>query len=77
VLNRIIKVHSQPTDVVLDFFAGSGSAGEAAATHDRGFVLIDNNPEAVQVTADRLADFSPQCEGFSPAFRQVARTALV
>jgi site-specific DNA-methyltransferase (adenine-specific) len=67
VLNRVIKVHSRPDDVVLDFFGGSGTTGEAAARHGRGFVLIDNNPEAVQVAATRLADFHPDCEGFTPA----------
>jgi site-specific DNA-methyltransferase (adenine-specific) len=67
VLNRIIKVHSRPGDVVLDFFAGSGTTGEAAALHGRGFVLIDNNPEAVQVAANRLAGFQPECVGFSSA----------
>ncbi len=67
VLNRIVKVHSRPKDVVLDFFAGSGTTGEAAALHGRGFVLIDHNPEAVQVAATRLAPFQPDCVGFSPA----------
>jgi site-specific DNA-methyltransferase (adenine-specific) len=65
VLNRVIKVHSRPDDVVLDFFGGSGTTGEAAARHGRGFVLIDKNPEAVQIAAARLADFRPSCEGFS------------
>ena len=67
VLNRVIKVHSRPGDVVLDFFAGSGTTGEAAARHDRGFVLVDHNPEAVQVAAARLAFARPECVGFSPA----------
>jgi site-specific DNA-methyltransferase (adenine-specific) len=65
VLNRVIKVHSSPDDVVLDFFGGSGTTGEAAARHGRGFVLIDNNPEAVRVAATRLADFQPDCDGFT------------
>jgi site-specific DNA-methyltransferase (adenine-specific) len=65
VLNRLIKVHSRPGDVVLDFFAGSGTTGEAAATNGRGFVLIDSNPEAVQIAASRLAAFNPECVGFS------------
>jgi site-specific DNA-methyltransferase (adenine-specific) len=65
VLNRVIKVHSRPDDVVLDFFGGSGTTGEAAAMHGRGFVLIDNNPEAAQVASARLAHFQPLCEGFS------------
>ncbi len=65
VVNRIVKVHSAPGDVVLDFFCGSGTTGEAAARHGRGFVLIDDNPEAVRVAAARLAPFAPDHVGFS------------
>jgi len=65
VMSRVIKIHSRPRDVVLDFFAGSGTTGEAAALHGRGFVLIDQNPEAVQIAANRLASFQPECIGFS------------
>jgi site-specific DNA-methyltransferase (adenine-specific) len=65
ILNRLIKVHSRPGDVVLDFFGGSGTTGDAAARHQRGFVLIDDNPEAVQIAASRLAGFQPECLGFS------------
>jgi site-specific DNA-methyltransferase (adenine-specific) len=64
VLNRIVKVHSRPDDVVLDFFCGSGTTGEAAARSGRGFVLVDDNPEAVRVAASRLAEFGPECRGF-------------
>jgi site-specific DNA-methyltransferase (adenine-specific) len=67
VLNRVVKVHSRPGDVVLDFFAGSGTTGEAAARHDRGFVLVDESAEAVRIAATRLAAFEPECVGFSPA----------
>jgi site-specific DNA-methyltransferase (adenine-specific) len=54
VLERIIKVHSAPGDVVLDFFAGSGTTGDAAARNGRGYVLIDENPDAVRVMRERL-----------------------
>ena len=64
IMNRIIKVHSSPGDVVLDFFGGSGTTGEAAARHGRGFVLVDNNPAAVSIAAARLAPFAPECVGF-------------
>ena len=37
VLERIVKVHSNPGERVLDFFAGSGTTGEAAAKHGREF----------------------------------------
>jgi site-specific DNA-methyltransferase (adenine-specific) len=64
VLERIVRVHSDPGAVVLDYFAGSGTTGEAAARADRGFVLVDENPEAAQVMARRLAAFEPELVGF-------------
>ena len=63
VLERVIKVHTEPGDVVLDFFAGSGTTGEAAARHGRGFVLIDDNPEAVRIMSERLATYAPEVVG--------------
>ena len=53
-LERIIRVHSESGDWVLDFFAGSGTTGEAAARLGRRFVLIDNHPEAIAIMARRL-----------------------
>ena len=71
ILRRIVEVHSLPGDVVLDYFAGSGTTGEAAAQSGRGFVLIDNSDEAVRVMAARLASYSPEMIGFAvPAARQ-------
>jgi site-specific DNA-methyltransferase (adenine-specific) len=67
ILNRIVKVHSRRDDVVLDFFAGSGTTGDAAARNGRGFVLVDSNVEAVQISAARLAEYQPTCEGFAVA----------
>ncbi len=64
ILNRIVKVHSRTGDVVLDFFAGSGTTGEAAATVGRGFVLVDKSPEAVRIAATRLNAFEPELIGF-------------
>ena len=65
ILSRIVKVHSRPGDVVLDFFCGSGTTGEAAARNGRGFVLVDDNIDAVAIAAARLAAFAPECEGFT------------
>ena len=63
ILERIVKVHSNPGGLVLDFFAGSGTTGEAAAKHSRRFLLVDNSAEAIRVMAKRLAPYSPQFEG--------------
>ncbi len=59
ILNRIVRVHSKPGDLLLDFFAGSGTLGESAARNGRDFVLIDSNPEAVEVMRERLAFADP------------------
>ena len=60
-LTRLLKVHFRPGDVLLDFFAGSGTLGEAAARLGRRFILIDNNPEAFRVMTARLAFARPDC----------------
>ena len=54
-LERIVRVHSDVGNWVLDFFAGSGTTGEAAARLGRRFVLIDNHPDAIRVMTERLA----------------------
>jgi site-specific DNA-methyltransferase (adenine-specific) len=62
IVERIVRVHSNPGELVLDFFAGSGTLGEAAARLDRGFILIDSNPDAVRTMRRRLAFCRPDVE---------------
>ena len=64
ILDRIVKVHSNAGELVMDFFAGSGTTGVAAAKNDRRFVLVDANNEAVQIAAKRLNEYDPECVGF-------------
>jgi site-specific DNA-methyltransferase (adenine-specific) len=59
-LRRIVRVHTEPDDVVLDFFAGSGTTGEAAAEEGRRFVLVDSHPKAVATMQQRLRRFDPE-----------------
>lgn len=69
IVERIVRVHSDPGDLVVDFFAGSGTSGEAAARNGRGYLLIDANPEAIAVMARRLSWDDPElvgCEGILP-----------
>ena len=54
ILERIIRVHSNPGDTVLDFFAGSGTTGLAATRNHRNYILIDQNPEAISLMQSRL-----------------------
>jgi site-specific DNA-methyltransferase (adenine-specific) len=55
ILERIVRVHSNSGDRLLDFFAGSGSFGDAADRHGRDVVLVDDNAEAIEVMARRFA----------------------
>ena len=55
ILERIVRVHSNPGDRLLDFFAGSGTLGEAAAKLGRSAVLVDVSDEAVAAMRKRLA----------------------
>ena len=59
IIQRIVRVHSNRGDRLLDFFAGSGTLGEAAIREGRDYVLIDNNPEAIGVMQRRLSNPLP------------------
>jgi site-specific DNA-methyltransferase (adenine-specific) len=63
VVERIVKIHSTPGDTLLDFFAGSGTLGEAAYNNRRRYILIDSNEEAIRVCLKRLAHTSPRTLG--------------
>ena len=68
VLKRIVTASSRPGDVVLDFFAGSGTTGAAAYQLGRRFVLVDNNPDALEVMAARFDGMTGiEWVGFDPA----------
>jgi len=54
ILKRIVQASSNAGDLVLDFFAGSGTTGAACIALGRQFILVDNNPEALQVMARRF-----------------------
>ena len=56
VLKRILTASSNPGDIILDFFAGSGTTGAAALELNRNFILMDNNPEAIEVMQNRFQD---------------------
>lgn len=56
ILERIVKVHSRPGDLLCDFFAGSGSFGDAATRNGRDCILVDNNPQALEVMQERFKE---------------------
>jgi len=54
ILRRIIRASSNPGDIVMDFFAGSGTVGAACLELDRRFILVDNNPQALATMHQRF-----------------------
>lgn len=57
IAERIVKVHSNKDDKLLDPFSGSGTFGEAAIRHGRNVVLVDENPDAVNVMKKRFSAY--------------------
>jgi len=64
ILDRIVKVHSRPGDMLMDFFAGSGSFGESALELGRRCILVDSNAEALAVMEKRFAGRSVEWVGW-------------
>src|SRR5204863_6931979 len=55
ILRRIVRTSSPPGGLVADFFAGSGTTGVAAHEAGRRFLLVDNNPNALEVMQARFS----------------------
>jgi len=53
-VRRMVLASSRPGDRIADFFAGSGTLGAVAAATGRRYVLVDANPEAVEIMERRL-----------------------
>lgn len=51
----LVKKHSNPGDLVLDSFAGTGTTGESCQLLDRKFILIEKEEEYISIINDRLS----------------------
>jgi site-specific DNA-methyltransferase (adenine-specific) len=68
ILKRIVAASSNEGDLVLDFFAGSGTTGEACLLLNRDFILVDDNAEALEVMAKRFGGNADiEWFGFDPS----------
>jgi adenine-specific DNA-methyltransferase len=56
ILNRIIAASSNPEDLVLDCFCGSGTTLASAAELNRKWIGIDNSDEAIATCLTRFAE---------------------
>lgn len=53
-IKDLIEKHSNPGDLVLDTFAGTGTTGHASHLLDRNFILIENNRSYFEIIEKRL-----------------------
>src|SRR5271155_2178710 len=54
IVRRMVQASTRKGDWCLDFFAGSGTLGAVATRLGRRYVLIDSNPQAVEIMCARL-----------------------
>lgn len=54
-VERIVKASSNPDDVVLDGFCGTGTTAYAAKRLGRNYITMDMDPEYVELATRRLA----------------------
>lgn len=54
ILNRIIKVHSNEGDLILDCFGGSGTTAHSCLLNNRKCITCDTNPQSIDVMEKRL-----------------------
>ena len=54
-MREIIKIHTNPQDVILDPFMGSGTTGVAALMENRKFIGIEVNPDYFELCVKRIS----------------------
>jgi len=58
-IRRIVETTTNPGDVILDPFAGSGTTGEACIKTRREFILIEKDPKYVAMAERRIRATQP------------------
>ena len=53
-IKHFVEIHSNPNDLVLDCFMGSGTTAVACKQLGRNFIGCDNNKEYVDIANKRL-----------------------
>ncbi|MFT6395990.1 MAG: hypothetical protein ACJAYU_000732 [Bradymonadia bacterium] len=61
-LERFILAHTEPGDLVVDLFSGSGTTATAAAKHGRRAIVSDIGADAIDTTLGRLLEIGASFE---------------
>lgn len=57
-MKELIKIHTNPDDLILDPFMGSGTTGIASIEMDRRFIGIESNPLYFDIAVSRFSKIS-------------------
>lgn len=66
-MRRAIEASSDPGDLVLDPFVGSGTTADAAVQCGRRAIVCDIDPKMVRITIERLGGITPESNEPPPA----------
>jgi len=72
-IDRIIAAASDPGDVVLDPFVGSGTTCRVAKLRGRNWIGIDINPDYVRMSEERLLANAPDLDSTDPRTQRIPR----
>jgi DNA modification methylase len=60
-LERIVRMTTDEGDIVLDPMSGSGTTGVVCKMLNRRCILVDENPQAVAIIQERIAETPAHC----------------
>lgn len=72
-LERIIKASSNPDDLILDPFVGSGTTCKVAKVLGRRWLGVDINPEYIAMSQRRLEEDSQEFDSVDPRLQRVPK----
>lgn len=59
-IEKMLNVHSNQSDLILDCFSGSGTTAIACSKLKRNFICIEKDPDYYEASVKRLEDFKRQ-----------------
>jgi len=62
-IKKYVEVSSNPGDLVLDPFAGTGTTGEACQKLERNFIMIERESPYIRIIEERTGVRSEKHEG--------------
>jgi DNA modification methylase len=65
-IEKLLTIHSNPNDLILDPFLGSGSTAVAAVKLNRRFIGIEISPKYCQIARERIAREQEQQSLYTP-----------